>query len=47
MPQGWTMDEILRDYPYICREDISAVLLYAAKLAYEQEVYPITAMWVG
>ena len=43
MAEGWSMDEILRDYPHLCREDISAVLLYAAKLADEEEAYPVTA----
>lgn len=43
MAQGFSVDEILRDYPHLCREDVSAVLLYAAKLADEEEVYPIAA----
>jgi uncharacterized protein (DUF433 family) len=42
MPQGLSMEENLKDYPHLCREDISAVLLYAAKLT-EEEAYPITA----
>ena len=43
MAQGLSVDEILMDYPHLCREDVSAVLLYAAKLADEEEVYPIPA----
>ncbi len=43
MAQGLSVEEILKDYPHLCREDISAVLLYAAKLADEEEAYPITA----
>ena len=41
LAQGLSFDEILRDYPHLSREDVAAVLLYAAKVAGE-EVYPIT-----
>jgi uncharacterized protein (DUF433 family) len=44
LAQGLTPDEILKDYPHLTREDISAVLLYAAKVAGEEEVYPITVV---
>ncbi|MDM7324201.1 MAG: DUF433 domain-containing protein [Thermus sp.] len=33
-----TPEEILRDYPYLEREDIDAALEYAAYLADEREV---------
>jgi uncharacterized protein (DUF433 family) len=33
-----TPEEILRDYPYLEREDIDAALEYAAHLADEREV---------
>jgi uncharacterized protein (DUF433 family) len=42
LSQGWTIDDILKDYPHLSKEDVSAVLLYAAKVAGEEEVYPIT-----
>ena len=41
LAQGLSSDVILRDYPHLSREDVAAVLLYAAKVAGE-EVYPIT-----
>ena len=41
LAQGLSFDEILRDYRHLSREDVAAVLLYAAKVAGE-EVYPIT-----
>jgi uncharacterized protein (DUF433 family) len=44
LAQGLTPDEILKDYPHLTREDISAVLLYAAKVAGKEEVYPITVV---
>jgi uncharacterized protein (DUF433 family) len=42
LAQGLTPDEILKDYPHLTKEDISAVLLYASKVAGEEEVFPIT-----
>jgi len=41
LAQGLTSDEIIKDYPHLTKEDISAVLLYAAKVAGEEEVYPV------
>ena len=35
---GHTIEEVLRDYPYIQREDIRAALQYAAWRAQEEEV---------
>lgn len=43
LSQGLSTGEILKDYPHLSKEDISAVLLYAAKVASEEEVYPVTA----
>lgn len=42
LAQGLSAKEILKDYPHLTEEDISAVLLYAAKVAGEEEIYPIT-----
>jgi uncharacterized protein (DUF433 family) len=42
LSQGLSTREILEDYPHLSKEDISAVLLYAAKIASEEEVYPLT-----
>jgi uncharacterized protein (DUF433 family) len=35
---GHTMDEVLRDFPYIQREDVLEALQYAAWRAQEEEV---------
>jgi uncharacterized protein (DUF433 family) len=40
---GHTFDEILRDYPYLEREDILQALRYAAWRAEEREVILATA----
>ncbi len=42
LAQGLSPNEILKDYPHLTSDDIAAVLLYAAKVAGEEEVYPIT-----
>ena len=36
---GMTFDEILADYPYIEREDISACLLYASVMTSNKSMY--------
>jgi uncharacterized protein (DUF433 family) len=43
LAQGLTAKEIFKDYPHLSNDDITAVLLYAAKIAGEEEVYPVTA----
>jgi uncharacterized protein (DUF433 family) len=42
LAQGLSPTQILNDYPHLTKDDIAAVLLYAAKIAGEEEVYPIT-----
>ena len=42
LAQGLTSKEILKDYPHLSKDDVAAVLLYAAKVAGEEEVYPVT-----
>jgi uncharacterized protein (DUF433 family) len=44
LSQGLSSNEIIKDYPHLTRDDITAVLLYAAKVAGEEEVYPITVV---
>lgn len=41
--EGATPDELLSEFPYIEREDITQALRYAAWLASEREVYLATA----
>jgi uncharacterized protein (DUF433 family) len=42
LAQGLSSQKILQDYPHLTKDDITAVLLYAAKVAGEEDVYPIT-----
>ena len=40
LAQGWSEDEILRNYPDLTREDILACLSYASTILHEERVYP-------
>ena len=42
LAQGLSPKEILKDYPHLTKDDIASVLLYAAKVAGEEEIYPVT-----
>jgi len=42
LAQGQTIEEILKAYPHLEREDILAALEYARELVEEERVYPIT-----
>jgi uncharacterized protein (DUF433 family) len=41
MAQGWSEDEILRNYPGLAREDLLAVLAYASETLKAEKVYPL------
>lgn len=43
LAQGLSSDDILKDYPHLKKNDITAALLYAAKIMGREEVYPLTA----
>ena len=42
LANGWTVDQILDDYSQLNREDIMAVLKYAAEIVKEEKAYPLT-----
>jgi uncharacterized protein (DUF433 family) len=41
LAQGWSTDEILRNYPGISIEDIQACLSYASEALRSEKVYAI------
>lgn len=43
LAQGWSEDEILRNYPGINQDDIRACLSYASELLRAEKVYPFSA----
>ena len=40
LAQGWSEQDILRNYPGITREDVLACLAYASKRLHDEKVYP-------
>lgn len=43
LAQGWSEDEVLRNYPGITVEDIRACLAYAQEALSEWRIYPLSA----
>ena len=41
LANDWTIEKILNEYPQLVREDVMAVLKYAAEMAKEEKVYPL------
>ena len=40
LAQGWTYDDILRNYPGLELEDIRACLRYASDMLHSEKLYP-------
>ena len=41
LANDWTIEKILSEYPQLKREDIIAVLKYAAEMVKEEKAYPL------
>jgi uncharacterized protein (DUF433 family) len=41
LAQGWSEDDILRNYPGLTRDDIKACLRYASAILQAEKVYPL------
>jgi len=41
LAQGWSEEEILRNYPGLSAEDIKACLRYASAVLHAEKVYPL------
>ena len=41
LANGWTEEEIFRNYPGLTHEDIQACLCYASRLLHSEMVYPL------
>ena len=41
LAQGWSQEDILRNYPGLTHEDIVACLAYASSLLKAEKVYPL------
>jgi uncharacterized protein (DUF433 family) len=42
LANGWTVKGILKNYPQLKREDVTAALKYATEVLKEGKVYPLT-----
>ena len=42
LAQGWSDDEILRNYPGITQDDIRACLSYASDILRAEKIFPFT-----
>jgi uncharacterized protein (DUF433 family) len=40
LAQGWPEGEIIRNYPGVTHEDISACLMYASSILKAEKIYP-------
>ena len=41
LANGWIVEDILRNYPQLKREDVLAALKYATEVLKEERVYPL------
>jgi uncharacterized protein (DUF433 family) len=41
LPQGWTEDQILKNYPGVAHEDILACLAYASEVLRSESAFPL------
>lgn len=38
---GWTVEQILREYDHLTREDVQACLMYACEILKSEQVFPL------
>ena len=43
LASGWSVSEVLENYPHLVREDILAALSYAHELLKTERIYPFVA----
>lgn len=41
LAEGWTHEQILKNYPHLSADDIQAALHYAAEALKQEHVYPL------
>jgi uncharacterized protein (DUF433 family) len=47
LAQGWTEEEVLRNYPRLTHDDIRACLGYASAVLHAEKVYPLEVLSGG
>lgn len=43
LAQGWSIEDVLKEYDHISREDVQACLSYAHQLLADEKLYPAPA----
>jgi uncharacterized protein (DUF433 family) len=43
LANGWTVDDVLKEYNHLTREDVQACLSYAHQLLADERIYPVPA----
>jgi len=43
LARGWTVEQILKEYDHLTRDDVHACLAYAGELVREEKVYSLPA----
>ncbi len=43
LANGWTKEEVFRNYPGLTEEDVNACLGYVSHLLHEEKIYPLLA----
>jgi uncharacterized protein (DUF433 family) len=41
LAQGWSMEDVVKEYDHITREDVQACLAYAHQLLVDEKLYPV------
>ncbi len=41
LAQGWSVNDVLKEYDHITHEDIQACLVYAHQLLTDEKLYPV------
>ncbi len=42
LAEGWTQEQVLKNYPQLTAEDIQAALHYAAEMMKQERIYPLS-----
>lgn len=42
LANGWTYEQVLKNYPHLTQEDIYAALHYATEVLKQEHIYPVS-----
>jgi uncharacterized protein (DUF433 family) len=44
LAQGWSVDDVLKEYNHLASQDVQACLAYAHQLLADEKLYPVPAL---